>query len=233
MKKPKRIILIRHGESEGNINPCIYATKPDNQIELTEEGKKQALHAGAKLKQIIEESSKKSGKPESIQFIISPYKRSIQTFEQLAVYFGGKDHVSHKEDARIRELDFGNFQSPSEIQYRMLERKKFGSFYYRFPQGESGADVYDRVSGFVGSLMRDFSVKRKPFDNYVLVSHGLTCRLFLMRYFHWTVDTFHSLQNLDNCEMVIMELQESGKYKIKGSLKSDDPSKVPKKDFVV
>ena len=38
------------------------------------------------------------------------------------------------------------------------ERRQFGSFYYRFPLGgESGADVYDRVSNFMESLYRHWS----------------------------------------------------------------------------
>lgn len=33
-------------------------------------------------------------------------------------------------------------------------RSKFGRFYYRFPDGESGLDVYCRVSSFIGTLFR-------------------------------------------------------------------------------
>ena len=44
--KPKRIILIRHGESEANVNPHLFASVPDYAIELTEKGREQALNAG-------------------------------------------------------------------------------------------------------------------------------------------------------------------------------------------
>ena len=33
---PKRIILIRHGESEGNVNKFVYEKVPDNALELTQ-----------------------------------------------------------------------------------------------------------------------------------------------------------------------------------------------------
>ena len=36
--KPQRIILIRHGESEGNINKEIYTQKPDYALYLTNKG---------------------------------------------------------------------------------------------------------------------------------------------------------------------------------------------------
>ena len=94
----------------------------------------------------------------------------------------------------------------------MKERRKVGSFYYRFLTGErsvafclfvilsvylsvtssvcthSGADVYDRVSTFLETLYRDME-KGGCGDNALLVSHGLFCRLFLTRYFHWRVST--------------------------------------------
>jgi hypothetical protein len=38
---PRRVILLRHGESEGNADETLYRTKPDNLIELTAEGTRQ------------------------------------------------------------------------------------------------------------------------------------------------------------------------------------------------
>lgn len=43
--KPDKIFLVRHGESQGNINKKLYRTVPDWKIELTEKGKEQALKA--------------------------------------------------------------------------------------------------------------------------------------------------------------------------------------------
>ena len=47
--RPKRLFLVRHGESLGNVDPTAYARIPDNQIPLTEEGKSQAEEAGRAL----------------------------------------------------------------------------------------------------------------------------------------------------------------------------------------
>lgn len=44
-------------------------------------------------------------------------------------------------------------------------------------------------------------------DTVVIVTHGLTARLFLMRWFHLTVDQFHSLYNMGNCERYNLELR--------------------------
>lgn len=40
---------------------------------------------------------------------------------------------------------FGNFQNHEEMQQCKRQRSQFGRFYYRFPDGESGLDVYTRV----------------------------------------------------------------------------------------
>jgi hypothetical protein len=40
--------------------------------------------------------------------------------------------------------DFGNFQDAEGKKREKAERLRFGRFFYRFPNGESGADVYDR-----------------------------------------------------------------------------------------
>ena len=46
MKIPKRIILVRHGESLGNFDESVYCTVPDWKVPLTETGKKQSIEAG-------------------------------------------------------------------------------------------------------------------------------------------------------------------------------------------
>jgi len=65
------------------------------------------------------------------------------------------------------------------------ERLRFGRFWYRFPHGESGADVYDRMTIFEDHMIRDINAGR--FSNntsLVLVTHGLALRIFLMRCEH-------------------------------------------------
>jgi hypothetical protein len=52
-KLPRRIVLIRHGQSEGNATSdtkLAYRTTPDHQISLTAKGRSQALDAGKELK---------------------------------------------------------------------------------------------------------------------------------------------------------------------------------------
>jgi broad specificity phosphatase PhoE len=51
-------------------------------------------------------------------------------------------------DTRLREQEWGNFQRYSERQEKETDRRNLGSFYYRFNNGESGADLAERVRKF-------------------------------------------------------------------------------------
>jgi broad specificity phosphatase PhoE len=217
-RKPKRIVLVRHAESKGNRDPTVYGRVPDNQVELTSVGRAEAVEAGRRLRVLIGD--------ETVRFFVSPYRRSRETFENI---LSGteipSDRYTVREDARLREQDWGNFQNPLEVARCMEERRKFSAFYYRFPNGESGSDVYDRVTDFWASLHREWKYTH-CLENFVIVSHGITCRMLLMRYFKWTVEEFHLLSNLENCQMVVLELQPSGRYALRSQLKRTKPTTI-------
>ena len=99
-----------------------------------------------------------------------------------------------QEEPRLREQDWGNWQDRDDVRLQKAYRDAYGHFFYRFAQGESGADVYDRVGAFLESLHRSFEAPDHP-PNVLLVTHGLTMRLFCMRWFHWSVAEFESLSN--------------------------------------
>lgn len=55
---------------------------------------------------------------------------------------------------------------------KLNERKRFGRFFYRFQNGESGADLYDRITIFQDHLVRDINAGRFSQDTN-LVRHPL------------------------------------------------------------
>jgi len=62
----------------------------------------------------------------------------------------------------------------------------------------------------MGRLDQDASCE----TNLVIVSHGLTSRVFLMKWFKWTVDQFERLNNFENCEFRVMQLGPGGEYSL-------------------
>jgi len=115
----------------------------------------------------------------------------------------------------------GNFQNLATREITVLERQKIGRFFYRFKDGESGADVYDRVSSFMDSLFREMDNCLMPDNNIFIVSHGLFIRLFLMRFYRWSVEKFHTLENFDNCGYCILERDDQdGSFVLKTDLRT-------------
>ena len=47
--------------------------------------------------------------------------------------------------------------------------------------------------------------------NVVIVSHGLTLRVFLMRWYKWTTEQFEGLNNLVNGDIMVMEKGYGGR----------------------
>ena len=76
---PKRLVLIRHGQSEGNATPkkAVYRSTPDHLIALTERGKAEARHAG-KLLKVLLSRHRPDGRA---KFFCSPHVRARQTLE--------------------------------------------------------------------------------------------------------------------------------------------------------
>ncbi|HEU4947478.1 MAG TPA: histidine phosphatase family protein [Kribbella sp.] len=201
-RRPSRIAMIRHGESEANLDKSIFERVPDHAIPLTEHGRDQSAKAGQDLRELFE------GEP--VRVYVSPYKRTLQTLDAL-----GLDDLieTARQEPRLREQDWANFQDSADIERQQVLRDEFGHFFYRFTHGESGADVYDRVSTFLETLHRDFETPAAP-RNVLLVSHGLTMRLFCMRWFHWSVEFFETLSNPENAETRVLLLQPNFQYKL-------------------
>ncbi len=202
--KPKRIILIRHGESEGNVDKNIYSHKPDYTLSLTPTGILQAQETGQKLREILN--------GEHAFFYISPFWRTRMTFEEIVKSLD-IEKIDWREEPRLREQEWGHLRS-KEVNEQINEaRDAYGTFYFRIPDGESGADAYDRVSDFLNTMHRDFQKSYFP-ENAVIVSHGMTIRLFLMRWFHWTVEHFETIANPKNCEMFMLTRKEDNRYQL-------------------
>lgn len=213
--RPNRIILVRHGESEGNIDDTVYERVPDHRIGLTAKGFEQARQTGAAIRDVLD--------GDSVEVYVSPYLRTRQTLETLGLPVAERDV---RVEPRLREQDWANFQDPADIAEQRRLRNRYGHFFYRFAEGESGSDVYDRVSTFLESMHRNFETPAAP-RNVVVVTHGLTMRLFCMRWFHWSVDYFESLDNPENAQPVVLLRQKDFRYKLEAPFTQWNPDVVP------
>lgn len=223
---------MRHGESEGNCDKSVNRHTPNHKVALTDQGHYQALQAGQVLEGFLRQEIlnkvcrfTKNKNPRSLMFYTSPYLRARQTCNDIIEGIKDLPGVEYtiSEEPRMREQDFGNFQStPEEMEKIWEERAHYGHFFYRIPHGESAADVYDRVASFNETLFRQF--QQDDFPNIlVLVTHGIWARVFLMKWFRWTYEEFESLRNIPHCQYLIMKQDtNTGKYALKTPLMTWD-----------
>lgn len=201
---PKRIILVRHGRSMANDDPSLYSRIPDYRIELTEEGKNQACKVGEKIAGLVGN--------ESYGIYVSPYVRTLQTKDCIVGKMGHAP-VFDYQDPCLREQDCGNLPGVLEVKANREARGQYGAFFYRFPDGESCADVHDRMIDFLSSLRRLFDKDACP-DNILVVTHSVALRCFLFRWYRWTIDYFDALPSLPNCHLALLSRIDNGQYEL-------------------
>lgn len=124
MVRPRRIVLVRHGESMGNADDTVYEREPDHALALTERGWRQAEETGKRLREVFGQ--------EQVSVYVSPYRR---THETLRAFSLNSDLVRVREEPRLREQDWGNWQDRDDVQLQKAYRDAYGHFFYRFAQG--------------------------------------------------------------------------------------------------
>ena len=115
-------------------------------LQLSDVGYQQAAAAGHRIKELVGD--------ESVGIFVSPFVRTQQTCAEVVNILEPGQVKFLRQDPRLREQEWGNFQCSQESEDILKERETVGRFFYRFQTGGSGADVYDRVSSFFQSLFR-------------------------------------------------------------------------------
>jgi broad specificity phosphatase PhoE len=216
-----RLILIRHGESIGNVDESAFCRVPDHTMDLTDKGGAQARQAGGRLRDLLG--------PQRVDVFVSPYRRTWQTLEHLQL----GDRVRRvREEPRLREQDWGNLQDPANQVRQRKERDAFGHFFYRLTSGESGADVYDRLTSFLTGLTAPWVDDAAEHGRTVLlVTHGLAMRLACMALMGWTVSEFEALSNPANGDFRVLTRLSTDDSTTGGGLLGLGPSWVLDRPF--
>jgi broad specificity phosphatase PhoE len=182
-----KLLFIRHGQSESNVSREVLSSKPDHLIELSELGTTQAYEAGKRLK---------SMNIDCADFFVSPFTRAKHTLREIIKNVKPLHIV---EDIRLREQDVGNFIK--DIPSIKDQRRRHSSFFYRFPDGESAADVYVRVKQFL--LDREDEIKRST--NPIIVAHAATIKVFKMIMEDATYTDYDAYDKPKNGEIIELE----------------------------
>lgn len=178
MGMPKNLFLVRHGQSEGNLvrkqfeesgNEAFFSDEflglHESQYALTDLGEQQAGQAG---KWFFDNNLLTFDR-----MLVSNNVRAMQTAALL-----GLPDSNWMIDFNLRERDSGLFNviPPSKRDADYVDQQKFYNtqpFLFRPPQGESIADVCERVKIILDTLARECDGK-----NVIIVCHGHVMRTF-------------------------------------------------------
>jgi probable phosphoglycerate mutase len=182
-----RLILVRHGESEGNV-ARVFTTTPMT-LALTDLGRRQAREAAAAIREI--------GNPRIV--IASPYVRARDTgiiiAKELLLPFEIREGLHERETGAYAGRPYESiFEAPGYDRDR--------PWIWTPPGGESYEHVRDRV----GPIL-DETIARFPADDVIIVSHG---GVMVAMWAHMTGD-WRGAHAPANCGIVVVEHRD-GSY---------------------
>jgi broad specificity phosphatase PhoE len=189
---PQHFWIVRHGESAANLDHGLRFTLPDHLVPLSSLGEQQCLALGQHLALHL---------PQDCAIWTSPYARARAT---TGLFSRALEGFTLHEDVRLREQEWGNFYTLEQHQQYRAQLEQHSRFFYRIPDGESGADVFDRLCSFLEMLARENTAQ-----TVVLSTHGMTGMVLLMRLLGWRVEEYEACDWFVNCGYVQLERQEN------------------------
>ena len=200
MPLPIDVVLVRHGESEGNLATRRAREGDTSQLEslcgrhssfwrLTDDGIAQARRSGAWLREAFPDGFDRC--------FTSEYVRAMETAAHLEL--AGAEWVLHPD---LRERSWGELDRlmPAERHERYagsLADKADSPFYWRPPNGESMAEVAARLMGILHTLHHDCPSRA------LLVCHGESIGAFKakieqmsqLQFERWSTDPNEKIAN--------------------------------------
>lgn len=197
MTMPYELVLVRHGESEGQVAQRAsragdhsyysgeFLTRHSSLWRLTDRGTEQAEIAGKWIRKGITERF--------FRYYTSEYLRAKET----AYHLGLPDALWYS-DFYLRERDWGLLDVMSEEERwehysHELARKEIDGFFWSPPNGESIAQLCLRIDRVLDTLHRECSDKK-----VVIVCHGEVMWAFRVRLERMSQDTWRHLEISDN-----------------------------------
>ena len=186
MSARSRLLLVRHGESEGNFERRF---SPNPHIELTERGVEQARAAGRVIR----------SRWAPVAIVASPFHRAVRTARLIAEEIGFAGEIRTERD--LRERDIGELAGRPYHWMREHPAFRPDRFWEWRPQGgESLVDVQARAAPVLDRWIGEAT------GDVVVVSHG-GVMLALCAYVErdWLRPKVAR-----NCEIVVVERTEAG-----------------------
>ncbi|MFC7395507.1 histidine phosphatase family protein [Scopulibacillus cellulosilyticus] len=158
-----RIYLLRHGETEWNLQGDKYCGRTD--VPLTKKGQQQAEAAADYLADIPFDAA-----------YTSPLSRASETAAKITERHGIKAVI----DERLLEADFGLWEGQTKEEFiaedpvAWAKWLKNPAIHRAGKTGESGQKIYNRADSFFEEI-----ANRHPFDTLLVLGHNTLNRFFI------------------------------------------------------
>lgn len=220
MPLPIDLVLIRHGESEGNIAnrrdrsgdsslmSSDHTNRHNSEWRLTDQGIEQAKAAGRWIREHI------AG--EFDHCLVSPFVRALETAGHLDLPGAAWEIEPYLMERDHGDLDATTKAEREELFSASLAKRALQEFYWRPPNGETRPEAGLRWDRIMSSLSQRHSDHR-----VVLVAHETLIEAGLVRRLHWTVEQFCQWKEADNpatkihnCQVIHFSRRDPGSGRI-------------------
>jgi broad specificity phosphatase PhoE len=205
--------MIRHAQSQEDVDPNVKNGRGDHQISITELGKRQASNT-------IKEIRRRLPARCSVQVYSSPSNRVLETARIVSSGFSDQESDIIIEP-RIRNLDWGNVtqENLKEIE---RERYKAGVLHYQFPGGDHSPTFVRQIGEFVDELLVKGRIEIFP-ENVIILTHGFAMRVITKFLLGMSDDDFRWISNPPNCYVADFLIGVYGEVKIESPLPTQEP----------
>lgn len=192
----KQIFLIRHAQSEEDIDPNIRNGVHDSRIAITSTGKSQVASVAKILHPKI------SGY-KHIKIVTSPSNRAHQTMSLFRSYFPAISfEVVHEKC--IKNLNWGNVDETTLKEVEQ-ERYRVGVLYFQFPEGDNTSEFVKRIEKYIARLIRDG--RDETYSECVIIfTHGFALRVIAKALLNMSDEEFRYLSNPPNCYVATVNI---------------------------
>jgi len=196
----KQVFLVRHAQSEEDVDPNIRNGACDHRISITSTGKSQVVEMVRVLRPKILTYG-------HVKIVTSSSNRAHQTMSLFCSHFPEIEfEVVHKEC--IRNLNWGNVDE-NTIKEVEQERYRVGVLHFQFPRGDNTPEFVREIEKYVAQLVKDGRTKVYP-ECVVIFTHGFALRVIAKAFLCMSDDEFRYLSNPPNCYVATVNITKSG-----------------------
>ena len=191
---PKRLYLLRHGQTDANILDTVQGRLPD--LPLNSTGEKQAELTAEALSEV-----------NFNRIYMSPALRARQTAQKIF-----ERHIPTalaETYPNFNEINFGDFEGRTfskieELYPDLLKTYREKPSQCVFPRGESMIEAYERAGRTINTII----INHPHNESVLIVSHGGIITLIFIYLFDLDMDKmFHAIKKHHNCSLSIIDFE--------------------------